>query len=389
MANVTFVDSHNMVAYLEKSAENVDFAEIVDFLNANSIKYALTVSPTIYVSYIEQFWSTAKTKTINNETQICAKVNANETVHEERGDRVERAATTAAGLDAKQDSENNKTAQDLEITHLNKRVKRMEKKRKSRTPQLKRSINITTAEPVTTVSASITTAGVSVSAVELSTPPTTTPTVIEDEDLIIAQTLMKMKSEKSKEKAKERGSKEKSSETATRPTRRVIMREASETTTRPTVPPQKKLDPKDKDADHELAKRLQVEEQRELTIEERLKLFVELINERKKHFARLRVEEKRRKPPTKAQKWNQMLKDSAEGSETRAKGSSKRVGEELESDKSKKQKLDEKVEAEEDNDQEEAEMKMYIKIVSGDEVAIDAIPLATKPPIIIDWKIIK
>nr|GFA28370.1 hypothetical protein [Tanacetum cinerariifolium] len=32
---------------------------------------------------------------------------------------------------------------------------------------------------------------------------------------------------------------------------------------------------------------------------------------------------------------------------------------------------------------------MYMKIVSNDEVAIDAIPLATKPPIIIDWKIIK
>nr|GEX35180.1 ribonuclease H-like domain-containing protein [Tanacetum cinerariifolium] len=54
--------------------ENADFDEIVDFLNANPIRYALTVSPTIYVSYIERFWSTAKTKTINNETQIRAKV---------------------------------------------------------------------------------------------------------------------------------------------------------------------------------------------------------------------------------------------------------------------------------------------------------------------------
>ncbi|GKC74947.1 putative ribonuclease H-like domain-containing protein, partial [Tanacetum coccineum] len=54
--------------------ENADFDEIVDFLNSNPIRYALTVSPTIYVSYIEQFWSTAKTKTVNNETQIRAKV---------------------------------------------------------------------------------------------------------------------------------------------------------------------------------------------------------------------------------------------------------------------------------------------------------------------------
>nr|GEX55654.1 hypothetical protein [Tanacetum cinerariifolium] len=42
------------------------------------------------------------------------------------------------------------------------------------------------------------------------------------------------------------------------------------------------------------------------------------------------------------------------GSETRAEGSSKRAGSELESDKSKKQMLDEKVEAEVDSDQEEA-----------------------------------
>ncbi|GJV07571.1 hypothetical protein Tco_1345227 [Tanacetum coccineum] len=74
MADLTFADSHNMVAYLEKLEDNADFAEIVDFLNASPIRYALTVSPTVYVSYIEQFWSTAKIKTVNNETQIRAKV---------------------------------------------------------------------------------------------------------------------------------------------------------------------------------------------------------------------------------------------------------------------------------------------------------------------------
>nr|GEW81511.1 hypothetical protein [Tanacetum cinerariifolium] len=151
MANLTFADSYNMVAYLEKSAENADFAEIVDFLNANPIRYALT----------------------------------------ERGDRVERATTTVASLNAEHDSgtinrtqsmaipnepiphrtgsggspsgednmqlmelmalctklsdrvlalENTKTAQDLEITYLKKRVKRLEKKRKSKTPQLNRRL---------------------------------------------------------------------------------------------------------------------------------------------------------------------------------------------------------------------------------------------------------
>ncbi|GJY02755.1 hypothetical protein Tco_0360907 [Tanacetum coccineum] len=75
MEALKFADSHNMIAYLEKSTENADFDEIVDFLTASPIRYSLTVSPTIYVSYIEQFWSTAKIKTVNNQTQIHAKVN--------------------------------------------------------------------------------------------------------------------------------------------------------------------------------------------------------------------------------------------------------------------------------------------------------------------------
>ncbi|GKF58228.1 hypothetical protein Tco_0171765 [Tanacetum coccineum] len=60
------------------------------------------------------------------------------------------------------------------------------------------------------------------------------------------------------------------------------------------------------EADFELAQRLQIEEQGEITIEEISRLFVELMNKRKKYFAMLRVEKKRRKPPTKAQKRNLM-----------------------------------------------------------------------------------
>ncbi|GKA97607.1 hypothetical protein Tco_0825501 [Tanacetum coccineum] len=61
----------------------------------------------------------------------------------------------------------------------------------------------------------------------------------------------------------------------------------------------------------------------------------------------------------------------------------------LESDNSKKQKIDEHVEAKKDDDQEEAEMKKHIEIVKDGEVAIDAIPLATKPPVIVKYKIVK
>ncbi|GKB67021.1 hypothetical protein Tco_0928433, partial [Tanacetum coccineum] len=69
------------------------------------------------------------------------------------------------------------------------------------------------------------------------------------------------------------------------------------------------------------------------------------------------------------------------GSKTKAEGSSKRAGDELEQEKAKKQKGD--------DDQEEEEIKKHIEIVQDDEVAIDAIPLATKPLVIFEWNIIK
>ncbi|GJX09638.1 hypothetical protein Tco_0199497 [Tanacetum coccineum] len=72
----------------------------------------------------------------------------------------------------------------------------------------------------------------------------------------------------------------------------------------------------------------------------------------------------------------------AEGSEIRVEGSSKRIGEELEQESSKKQKLEE--------DKETTELQRLIEVVPDkEEVAIDAIPLATKPPSIVDYKIHK
>ncbi|GJW26613.1 hypothetical protein Tco_0040424 [Tanacetum coccineum] len=402
MADLIFADSYNMVAYLEKSKDNADFAEIVDFLNASPIRYALTVSLTVYMSYIEQFWSTAKIKTVNNETKIRAKVDGktivitessvrrdlhfndedgiacltnteifenlqlmgskstawnefvtniasavislakkqkfnfsklifdavfndeydtpshtkkvfmrrqgkdfsgtvtplfatmliqsqavdgegsgqptepqhtlttaspchssrpttlvvDETVHEERGDSVERVTTIATSLDAEQGSGGSPRCQDTILGDRPAQTRFERLSKQSNEPPLSRvntlesgedsmklqevmelctklsdrvldlengrygyntrvniastsittaSINITTAEHVSTASAPITTVGVYVSTAEPSTPPTTT-TVIEDEDLIIAKTLMKMRCEKSKEKAKEKSS---------------------------------------------------------------------------------------------------------------------------------------------------------------------------------------
>ncbi|GJR74684.1 hypothetical protein Tco_0087049 [Tanacetum coccineum] len=54
------------------------------------------------------------------------------------------------------------------------------------------------------------------------------------------------------------------------------------------------------DADHQLAKRMQAQEQEELYIEEKATLFQHLLEKRRKHFATKRAKEKRNKPPTKA-----------------------------------------------------------------------------------------
>ncbi|GJT63622.1 hypothetical protein Tco_1015102 [Tanacetum coccineum] len=58
-----------------------------------------------------------------------------------------------------------------------------------------------------------------------------------------------------------------------------------------------------------------------------------------------------------------MNTELVKGSKIKAEGSSKRAGEELKSDNSKKQRIDEHVEAKGDNDQEEAEMKKHMEIV--------------------------
>ncbi|GJR77920.1 hypothetical protein Tco_0090285, partial [Tanacetum coccineum] len=55
------------------------------------------------------------------------------------------------------------------------------------------------------------------------------------------------------------------------------------------------------EADHELAQRLQAQEQEELFDADKATLFVQLLEKRRKHFAAKRAEEKRNKPPTQAQ----------------------------------------------------------------------------------------
>ncbi|GKC25408.1 hypothetical protein Tco_1027558 [Tanacetum coccineum] len=196
------------------------------------------------------------------------------------------------------------------------------------------------------------------------------------------------------------------------------------------------------EADRLLAERLQSKEREELTDEEKAKLFMELMEKRRKHFAALRAQEKRNRPPTKAQKRTQMstylkhmggytykqLKGKSfdeiqklfdkemkrvntfvamgsevqeskekkeEGREETAKGSRKkmlgrkRAGKEQQKESSKKQKVEEEQESEEVDEDNEVELKKLLVIKKDEDIAIDAIPLATKLPVIIDYKLHK
>ncbi|GJW22285.1 putative reverse transcriptase domain-containing protein [Tanacetum coccineum] len=63
IANLEFCDKHNMVAFLDKSTGSAGFHQIIDFLNRSHICYALTKKPEVCVSFIKQFWRSAKAST--------------------------------------------------------------------------------------------------------------------------------------------------------------------------------------------------------------------------------------------------------------------------------------------------------------------------------------
>ncbi|GJR49235.1 hypothetical protein Tco_1399756 [Tanacetum coccineum] len=99
MSTLTFPDTHNMVAFLEKPAESDGFHEIIDFLNANQIHYALTVNPTIYTSCIEQFWAIAKEKMVNGERQLQALIDKKNLIITETSIRSDLHLEDAGGTD--------------------------------------------------------------------------------------------------------------------------------------------------------------------------------------------------------------------------------------------------------------------------------------------------
>ncbi|GKE20246.1 hypothetical protein Tco_1431758 [Tanacetum coccineum] len=310
--------------------------------------------------------------------------------------------------------ETSKTAQDLVINKLKKKVKRLEKKQRARTPWMKlfkigtsrrksldkdnvskqgrnlktrpmfeegyfdddfddiddmvneamenvEGVTVSTATTgVSVASASVTTSSVSISNAKPRTPLTTTTIAFEDDDLTIAQTLVKMRSKCIMQEPEK---------PPKNPIKAQIQRDA-EIDQRLFEEEQAQFERK-MDAYELLAERLQQEEREQFTIEEKSRMLVEMIAERKRE-----------------QKWIndfvpmdfEVVKDSRKG---KAEGSRKktvarkRIGEKLDDESVKRQKIE--------DDDEKEELRAYLDIIPEDDEAVNVESLATKYPIV-DWK---
>nr|GEU70684.1 reverse transcriptase domain-containing protein [Tanacetum cinerariifolium] len=83
-----------------KPTECEGFEQIIDFLNASYVKYALTVNPTIYTSCIEQFRVTAKVNNVNGEAHIQALLDKKKVIITEASIRRDLMFEDEGGIDS-------------------------------------------------------------------------------------------------------------------------------------------------------------------------------------------------------------------------------------------------------------------------------------------------
>ncbi|GJR93162.1 ribonuclease H-like domain-containing protein [Tanacetum coccineum] len=285
------------------------------------------------------------------------------------------------------DLEHTKTTQALEIDRLKRRVKKLEKKQRSRTYELRRLYKV----------------GLSAKVISF-----------EDEDLVHDLDLTKDKGlaiqSRSRHLLKGKGKGSWLKEPLKMKKKdQVLFDEQEAIRLQAQFDEEARIVREKEEANAALI--AQSEEQEELTIEEKSKQFQQLLEKRRKHFAAKRAEERRNRPPINAQQMSIMctyLKNMAGWKPKDLKTKSFANVQELfdkamkrvnifvdmdtelvgEQDKSKKQKLDEKVEAEVDDAKEAEELKQCLEVVphDGDDVTIDATPLSVKIPIV-DYKI--
>nr|GEX14001.1 hypothetical protein [Tanacetum cinerariifolium] len=245
-----------------------------------------------------------------------------EAAYRELDDRLVRAATTASSLEVEQDSVNDQDDAEMfdindlhgEEVFVEKEVADKEVNDKEVNDEVQKVIeevveDINTAKLIVDA-AHVSSAG-EVNAISIATTISDVA-IITTKEITLAQALVEIKTTKPKAKG-------------------IVLQEPSETITRTTISLNKSQD-KGKgrtktckresskkpeanialietwddvqakiDADYQMAERLQVEEQKELTNEEKATLFMQLLEKRKKFFVAERTEDKRNKPPTQAQ----------------------------------------------------------------------------------------
>nr|GEV47376.1 ribonuclease H-like domain, reverse transcriptase, RNA-dependent DNA polymerase [Tanacetum cinerariifolium] len=389
-------------------------------------KFAVKTDETVYKEYEDRmeraattassldqsrtmFWTTAKVKKVNGQELTQALVDKQKVIITDESIRRDLKFDNAEDKQVEGmaknkeiyvisshtkkvlDLEEAKTDQAKEIANLNKRVKKLEKKRKSRPVGLRRlkkgrmhdaymfgvddlegnevivdvrekivEKEVSTTDPVTTAGEVVTAASV-----EDSAAPTTATTTDVDDELTLAKTLITIKAAKPKDKGKakmiepEKPLKKKDQIALNEEVARKLeakMKDVMEEEER--VAREKDEANKDVieewddvhaiiDDDRRLAEQIQAQEREHLSSEERSKLLAELIESRRKYFAAKRAKEIRNKPP----------RIKCEG---KPKENSSR------------------------------KLKRCLEIVpedDDDDVAIEATPLSSKSPTIVDYKI--
>ncbi|GJX89595.1 hypothetical protein Tco_0341609 [Tanacetum coccineum] len=99
MANIRTCNKHNMIACVEKTAQNADFYQIIDYLTGCSINYSLLVDPDLIGPWLQQFWATASLRVINEVPHIRATVAGKKILISEATIRADLLFDDADGVD--------------------------------------------------------------------------------------------------------------------------------------------------------------------------------------------------------------------------------------------------------------------------------------------------
>nr|GEZ40838.1 hypothetical protein [Tanacetum cinerariifolium] len=143
--SLTFADTHNMVAYLNKSDASKGFNQVIDFLNGSHIKLqALVDRKNVVISEA----------VIRDALRLADAEGVDCLPNEEIFTGLARVETPlfegmlVAGEPEEQDDEDEQVAQDLEITNLKTRVKKLERANKVKALKLRRLKKVGTSQRI-------------------------------------------------------------------------------------------------------------------------------------------------------------------------------------------------------------------------------------------------